>query len=34
MLASGYNYLWDADRERGQDGFRPLRTPLPLPAAA
>ncbi len=27
-------YLWDADGERGQDGFRPLRIPLPLPAAA
>ncbi len=27
------DYLWDADGERGQDGFRPLRTPLPLPAA-
>ena len=28
------DYLWDADRERGQDAFRPLRTPQPLPAAA
>ncbi len=27
------DYLWDADGERGQDGFRPLRTPQPLPAA-
>ena len=28
------DYLWDADRKHDQDGFRPLRTLLPLPPAA
>ncbi len=28
------DYLWGADSNLGVDGFRPLRTPQPLPAAA
>jgi TnpA family transposase len=28
------DYLWDADTNLSADGFRPLRTPQPLPAAA
>jgi Tn3 transposase DDE domain-containing protein len=28
------DYLWDADSNLSADGFRPLRTPQPLSAAA